>query len=266
MVSRGKFDGGSLVLRSDDGGRAEIALTSIVGRDSGTIQLVGAKQFGSFKFKTKVKFPQDVEMYVIRGNDRYDPPLKIMVSSPVVMGKMKTTTRHATGRPRRSSGTPSRRPATRTRTPTPISARTCRPLPQRAGTSDSSIQRAGYLAWTTPWATWDKQKTVSQLTPVYRADQPRSHTARSVAHKGYAVAGAKVNADKYVNGIRLLFRRVKPDGTLDEKGGYTGEWIGAAPAGKATTLVNDGRRVLGIRIQRGAIIDRFALVVEGQEQ
>src|ERR1019366_769960 len=99
VVSRGKFDGGSLVLRTDDGGRAEIALTSIVGRDSGTIQLVGAKQFGNFKFKTKVKtsqevkFPQDIEMYVIRGNDRYDPPSKCMVSNAVVMGKMKTTPR-----------------------------------------------------------------------------------------------------------------------------------------------------------------------------
>ena len=114
--------------------------------------------------------------------------------------------------------------------------------------------------------TWDKQQTVSQLTPVYSADQPRLHTARSVARKGYAVAGAEVNVDKYVNGIRLLFRRVKPAGTLDEKDAYTGEWIGVKPAGKATTLVNDGRRVLGIRIQRGAIVDRFALVVEAQEK
>src|SRR5439155_11504717 len=48
VVSRGKFDGGFLVFRSDDGGRAEIALTSIVGRDSGTIELVGPKQFGNF--------------------------------------------------------------------------------------------------------------------------------------------------------------------------------------------------------------------------
>jgi hypothetical protein len=114
--------------------------------------------------------------------------------------------------------------------------------------------------------TWDKQKTVSQLTPVYSSDQPKMHTARSVARKDYAVAGAEVNADKYLNGIRLLFRRVKPDGTLDEKDAYAGEWIGEAPAGKATTLVNDGRRVLGIRIQRGAIVDRFALVVEAQEK
>ncbi|HEY7157703.1 MAG TPA: hypothetical protein VH575_27350 [Gemmataceae bacterium] len=111
---------------------------------------------------------------------------------------------------------------------------------------------------------WEKRKTLAQLTPVYSADQPKSHTARSIARKGYAVAGAEVNADKYVYGIRLLFRRVTKDGTLDAKDAYAGEWIGTPPAGEATKLVNDGRRVLGIHIQRGAIIDRFALVVESE--
>ena len=32
----------------------------------------------------------------------------------------------------------------------------------------------------------------------------------------------------------------------------------------AFCLVNDGRRVLGIHIQQGAIIDRFSLVAEGE--
>ena len=58
VVSRGKLDGGVLVLRTDDGGRAEMALTSIVGRDSGTIQLVGAKQFGNFKFARRTTSPR----------------------------------------------------------------------------------------------------------------------------------------------------------------------------------------------------------------
>src|SRR5207248_71547 len=93
VVSRGKFDGGFLVLRTDDGSRTEVELKSVEGRDSGTIELVGVKQFGNFKFRTKTTFPENVEMYVIRGDDRYDPPSKCMVSNAVVMGKMKTTTR-----------------------------------------------------------------------------------------------------------------------------------------------------------------------------
>jgi hypothetical protein len=113
---------------------------------------------------------------------------------------------------------------------------------------------------------WEKRKTVSRLTPVYSADQPKSNTARSMARKGYAVAGAEVNADKYVYGIRLLFRRVKSDGTLDAKDAYAGDWIGVPSTGEATKLVNDGRRILGIHLQQGAIVDRFALVVAGEEK
>jgi hypothetical protein len=71
--------------------------------------------------------------------------------------------------------------------------------------------------------------------------------------------------DKYVCGIRLLFQRVKADGTLEPKDAYAGEWIGApADSGAATKLVGDGRRVVGIHFHQGAIVDRFALVVDGE--
>ncbi len=108
---------------------------------------------------------------------------------------------------------------------------------------------------------WEKQKAVWRLTPVFSIGQPKSHQARSVARKGYAVAGAEVNVTKYVCGIRLLFRRVKKDGTFDDTDAYAGEWIGTPPSGEATKLVNDGRRILGIHFQMGAIVDRFSLVV-----
>ena len=69
--------------------------------------------------------------------------------------------------------------------------------------------------------------------------------------------------DKYVCGIRLLFRHVKPDGTFEEKDAYSGDWLGVPPTtGEADKLVNDGRKVLGIHFQQGAIVDRFSLVVE----
>src|ERR1700689_5147164 len=55
VVSKGKLKPSALVIRADDGSKAEIALKSIAGRDSGTIQLVGSKNFGSFKFRTKVQ-------------------------------------------------------------------------------------------------------------------------------------------------------------------------------------------------------------------
>jgi hypothetical protein len=266
VVSRGKFDGGTLVLRSPEGRKSEVALTSIKDRDEGTIELVGVKFFGNIAIAKNTTFPKNIEMYVIRSDERYDPPAKWMVSNSVVMGKMKTTTRardwtraeiERYTRPPPSYKNPNAYPEIGEDVP---------PLTAAGGDFRFVDPKGRLLGLDYAVGMWEKQKTVSQLTPVYSADQPRLHSARSIARKGYAVAGAEVNADKYVNGIRLLFRRVKPDGTLDEKDTYAGEWIGVAPAGKATTLVNDGRRVLGIRIQRGAIIDRFALVVEAQEK
>jgi RNA polymerase sigma factor (sigma-70 family) len=110
---------------------------------------------------------------------------------------------------------------------------------------------------------WDKRQAVWRLAPVFSADQPKQYVARSIARRGYAVAGAEVNVDKYVCGIRLLFQRVKADGTFDAKDAYAGQWIGSPPpGGVATKLVEDGRRVIGIHFHMGAIVDRFALVAD----
>ena len=49
VVRRGKFDGGTLVLHSDDGTRAEVALNLLAGRDQGTIELVGVTNVGFFR-------------------------------------------------------------------------------------------------------------------------------------------------------------------------------------------------------------------------
>jgi hypothetical protein len=265
VVGRGKLDtGAALVLRTDDGGRAEVALESIAGKDSGTIQLVGVKQFGNIKVRAKAAFPEDVEMYVIRGDDRYDPPLKCMVSNSVVMGKMKTTSAARDWKPEEIARYT--RPPLAYKNPNayPDVGTDVPALPEAKGLKQSRFvdPDGPLLGLDYHVGDWDSRKTVWRLVPVYAADQPKQHAARSIARKGYAVAGAEVNNDKYVCGIRLLFARVKPDGTLDLKDAYAGEWIGAPGDGKADKLVNDGRRVLGINFQHGAIVDRFALVAE----
>jgi hypothetical protein len=264
VVSKGKFDGGTLILHTEDGGRAEVALTSIAKRDDGTIELVGVKYFGNIKIAKDTKFPENVEMYVTRGDDRYDPPSKFMVSNSVVMGKMKTTTR-----PRDWTVEEIER-----YTKPPLSYKNPNAYPEIGEDVPALPEAGGKFRFVDPdgrllgldysVGEWEKRKVISRLTPVFSLDQPKSHSARSVARKGYAVAGAELNVDKYVCGIRLLFRRVKPDGTLDAKDAYAGEWLGVAPTGEATKLVNDGRRVLGIHYQQGAIVDRFALVVEAE--
>jgi hypothetical protein len=265
VVSRGKFDGGTLVLRSPEGGRAEVAVKSIAGRDSGTVELVGAQRFGNIKVPRNTTFPENLEMYMLRIDDRYDPPGKFMVSNSVVMGKMKTATRPRDwtreeikkyNGPPASYKNPNAYPDIGEDVP-PLSAG---PAQFRYVDPAGRLLGLDYHV-----GDWEKQKTVWRLAPVFSADQPQSHMARSIARKGYAVAGAEVNVTKYVCGIRLLFRRVRKDGTLDAKDAYAGNWIGTPPSGEATKLVNDGRRVVGIHFKMGAIVDRFSLVVMEEE-
>lgn len=273
VTSKGKFDSGSvLVLRTPDGGRAEVKLNSIVSRDSGTIELVGATRFGNRMARstkstpTNIDFPKNIEMYVIRGDDRYDPPGKWMVSNAVVMGKMRVATRPRDWTPAEIKRYTKAPPSYKNPNAYPDIGEDVPALPTAGGQFRFVDPEGHLLGLDYAVGDWDKQKVLGALTPVFSADQPKQHTARSIARKGYAVAGAEVNAGKYVNGIRLLFRRVKSDGTLDEKDAYAGNWIGVPATAEATKLVNDGRRVLGIHIQRGAIIDRFALVVAAEEK
>ena len=265
VASRGKLDGGFLVIHADDGSRTEVALKSIVGRDEGTIEIGGVGFFGNIKVAKNANFPANLELYVTRGDDRYDPPSRFMVSNSVVMGKMKTTTKPRNWTPEEierytkappSYKNPNAYPTIGVDVPALPAGE---PTPSRYVDPDGRLLGLDYLV-----GDWENQKTVWRLTPVYSADQPKTHAVRAIARKGYAVSGAEVNADKYVIGIRLLFRRVKADGTLDEKDAYAGDWIGTAPKGEAAKLVNDGRRVMGIHFQQGAIVDKFALVVDGE--
>ena len=266
VVSRGKLDGGWLMLHTDDGGRAEIELKSIIGRDHGTIELVGVKQFGNIKIAANATFPENVEMYVVRGDDRYDPPSRFMVSNAVVMGKMKVTTTPRDWTAAEIERLHQAPPSYKNPNAYPDIGVDVPPLPMAPGQSrfvdpDGRLLGLDYMI-----GDWDKRKTLWRLAPVYSLDQPKQHAARLVARKGYAVAGAEVNNDKYVCGIRLTFAKVKADGSLDLKDKYTSDWIGDKPTGEPTKLGNDGRRVLGIHFQMGAIIDRLSLVLEEEKK
>src|SRR5262245_23117063 len=270
VVSKGKFKPSALVIRADDGSKAEIALKNIAERDSGTIQLVGAKNFGNFKFRTKVQVPEDLEMYAIRRDDSYEPSMTFMVSNSVVMGKIKTISkardwtteeiaRYAKGplAYKNVNGYPD--------VGEDVPALTAHPqmLVSRYVNPEGRLLGLDYSD-----GDWHKRKCMVRLAPVFAADQPKQNTVRSLARKGYAVAGAEAFIDKETYGVRLLFARVKPDDTLDMKDSYAGEWIGSPPdeGKKATTLVNDGRRVIGINFHAhsGAYIGKFALVADGE--
>lgn len=260
-TSRGKLDGGVLVLRTEDGNKTEVDVKSIAGRDSGTIELGGVRQFGNIKVGTNAKFPENLEMYLARGDDRYEPPSRYMVSNAVTMGQMKTTTRardwspeeyERYNKPPLAYKNPNGFPDVGTDVPA------IKPLKSNTRFVDPDGRLLGVDYAVGPWK---GQQTVWRLHAVYSANQPPNHKSRSVARAGYAVAGAEVNMGSSLVGLRLLFQKVKPDGTLDPKDAYAGEWIGTGPEGEPTKLVNDGRRVIGIHFGMAAVVSEFALVV-----
>jgi hypothetical protein len=263
---RGKFDGGTLVIVSEDGSRSEVALRTVAGRDHGTIELVGVERLPG-KARTqptfKTAFPKNAEIYVTRGDDRYRPPPKFMVSNSVTLGAMKLTTRPRdwTAEEKDRYGKPP--PAYLAPNEHPTVGEDVPPLTEWAWKARFVDPDGRLLGLEYHLGEWNKEKRIGGLVPVFSLDQPSSKPTREVARAGYAVAGAEMNATKegYVYGIRLLFRRVKPDGTLDAADAYAGPWIGTPPAGQPTTLANDGRRVIGMSYQSGAVVDRFALVV-----
>lgn len=271
VVSKGKLKPTALVLRVADGSKAEISLKSIADRDSGTIQLVGVKNFGNFKFRTKTKFPENMDMYAIRRDDGYEPSMSFMVSNAVVMGKMKSISnarnwsadeiarfvkgplayKNVNGHPEVGDDVP------------PLTAHP-QMLVSRYVNPEGPLLGLDYSD-----GDYNGRKRIIRLAPVFAANQPKQHnTVRSLARKGYAVAGAEAFIDGETHGIRLLFARLNPNNTLDMKDTYAGTWIGSTPGEgkKATTLVNDGRRVIGINFHahQGAYIGKFALVADGE--
>ncbi len=256
------FDGGTLVLHGEGGSRSNVALNSIKNRDHGTIELVGVKWFGNIAIQRNAKFPSNIEMYITRGDDRYDPPSTFMVSNSVVMGKIRVTTH-----PRDWTAKEIElytKPPPNYKNPN-LHEDVGEDVPSLGSVGRRYVEPEGRLLGVDyrP-GEWNKEKRIGVLVPIFAANQPKTPvTSRQLAKKGYAVAGAEVYASPHPYAIRLLFRKVKPDGTLDASDAYAGEWIGTRPAsGAPTTLVNDGRRVMGIHIHSGAVVDKFALVVE----
>ena len=114
-------------------------------------------------------------MYVVRGDDRYDPPSRYMVSNAVVMGKMKTSTKprdwtaEEITRCSKAAACP-----TRTRTVSPTIGEDVPSLPTAVGSSSSGTwtRTATFWAWTTSWATGTSGRPYGGWPPVYSAAGP----------------------------------------------------------------------------------------------
>jgi S1-C subfamily serine protease len=114
------------------------------------------------------------------------------------------------------------------------------------------------------------------VRPIYRANGTESFgqqfgddltgAVTMKAKAGYAVGGVTGKAGWWCNGFSLTFMKVMPDGTLDPKDSYEGEWAGFNGKADVFTVTSDGRPVVGIvgKIV-GTETTAFGLLFKGQE-
>ena len=108
---------------------------------------------------------------------------------------------------------------------------------------------------------WAGGPCLAKVIPIYSTEPPGDNQMQVIADAGYVVGGLQVNADKVVRGVRLVLMKLKEDGTLDPADTHTSAWAGVA-TDSPTKLGGDGRRLLGVHLRQGLIVDAIAAVVE----
>jgi hypothetical protein len=109
---------------------------------------------------------------------------------------------------------------------------------------------------------WDGEKCLGGLVPIFTREQPVSIRERVIAREGYAVGAAQVQSARFVDAVKLVFQRVRDDGSLDASDSYESEWIGFPGDAPPRMLSGEGQPVIGIKCQQGAILNGLALVLE----
>jgi ribosomal protein S27E len=258
----GKCVGTHLMIRYGDGRKTMVA----VGNDL----LVGAGTLRAIKDPTSGQvFPEDIECFLVRVDTSFGSPQGFFLVSDVVrMGTIPDRTR-----PRDWTAAE----IARFTKESPVGLRenafagVGRDTPF-AGSPPSPGQvprryldpKGHLIGLEFGVGMWMNEPCLNALRPVYSQDQNRLHPQSVVAKEGYAVAGADVQYRNSVDAIKLHFRRVRPDGSLDPNDVYDSPWFGATDAtARVMSLGNTGARVLGVFTRGGAVIDSVALVLEG---
>jgi len=110
---------------------------------------------------------------------------------------------------------------------------------------------------------WLGESCLGSLRPIYRPDQNRLLVSATVAREGYAVSGLEAQFRNNLDAVKLHFRKIRPDGSLDPNDTYEGDWIGFPdPAAQRKSLGDTGVRVIGVFLRAGAVVDGLALVLE----
>lgn len=261
-VHDGEHNGVSLIIKDADGNSRTVMIFGPMWDKKGTIEV--EQRFPVFNGPA---FPDNCELYFLRSDHRYSikrqPTFK--VSNSAVRGNMpKLTLARAWTADE----------AARLRKPPP-NFNNYNAFPNVGHDTKFVGDTTGGAAFRTldpnlpllgveyRVGAWDNEQCIGQLVPVFSADQEVTYEPRIIAKDGYAVGGMNVFTKRFVNAVQLVFMKIKPDGSLDPKDSYEGEWFGYPPEEVDPVLLGgDGRRVIGLHVKQGAILNGFALVMD----
>jgi hypothetical protein len=274
----------SLILRTADGQDATVAIGKLEKR-KGTISLKvaearwrkgpgpgpGAKEAASGAL------PQNFEMYLVRNENRYGKeyirPFK--VSNSIVMGETKFETTLARdwtplegsifAKPPIEPPKPGLNKGVGEDTEfagkgVPVGQGTLRYVDPKQPLIGVDVK-----VWFWPVA-GGREDCLGNLVPIFDRNYPDQDMTRVLAKPGYAVGAIAVKTNNFVNAIQITFMKLKEDKSgLDTNDSYTSQWLGPQQAGmKETKLGGDGRKVIGVFLNKGGVLDGLALVMDSK--
>jgi hypothetical protein len=259
VTKEGQYQGATMIIHGADGSRATVLLFGPL-KSHGTLE--AAERFrGPFG----AKLPEDLEIYLIRGDARYGPQaptFKVSNSATIGMMTKRTRARNWTkeeiarlSQPPPNYSNPNAHP--NVGQDTPFVGDTTGGIPNRYVEPQGLLLGLDYRT-----GEWEGEKCLGGLVPVFGRDQPVGPgMSRVLAKDGYAVGGVKVRTKRFVDAFQLVYMRVKPDGRLDAADSYTSDWFGDPGEQEAKTLAGDGTPVIGIICRQGGILNGLALVL-----
>ena len=113
--------------------------------------------------------------------------------------------------------------------------------------------------------TWRGQLRLGVVRPTY---EPSTLFGKKVAEApdGYAVGAIRVWATEVVNGMQLVYMRVKSDDSLDTNDTRESEWLGRPPEGTVKTLSGNGKRLCGLYGRKATVIDALGIVIQPEQK
>jgi len=116
---------------------------------------------------------------------------------------------------------------------------------------------------------WFQFTVLGSLQPIFLAPEgptdgrKRGHAGDGpsiVAKEGYAVGGILVKSGEVIDGLQILFMRMKPDGlSLDPQDFYISDWLGAG-GGKGREITAKGKLVVGVTGTTTSVVESLGLV------